>query len=108
MIVLSRSRSSDGWVVVRGVDGADLKVPTWMLAAEAKVQLADQAHISLHAIEELLIVVGLSTQSLCVESNLSERSQQKGTIPTKDAHHAPTPTVSDRSAARSSRKSGPL
>ena len=73
--LIRRPKRGDGAVTVLDTNGRRLKIPTWMLSAEAAdARIAEQAYLSKHALQNLadLLAIRLSTEDT-VHDNLLPR-----------------------------------
>jgi hypothetical protein len=94
--LIRRPKREDGAVTVLDPDGRRLKIPTWMLSAEAAdARIAQQAYLSKHALQSLadLLAIKLPTEDN-VHDNLLRRvagppGGQRGAVATsrRDDEH---------------------
>jgi hypothetical protein len=62
--VIRRPKCGDGAVTVLDINGRRLKVPRWMLSAEAAdTRIAEQAYLSKHALQSLADLLAISLQT---------------------------------------------
>ena len=78
---LIRAKRGDGAVTVLDPNGRRLKIPTWMLSAEAAdVRIAEQAYLSKHALQSLadLLAIRLPTEDNIHDNLLPRAAEPKG------------------------------
>ena len=68
--LIRRPRRGDGAITVLDTNGRRLKIPTWMLSAEAAdARIAEQAYLSKHALQSLADLLAIR---LPIENNIHD------------------------------------
>ena len=114
--LIRRPKREDGAVTVLDPNGRRLKIPTWMLSAEAAdVRIAQQAYLSKHALQSLvdLLAIRLPTEDN-VHDNLLPRvagppGGQRGAVATsrRDDEHNSGSARRRKDPQRGNRSDGP-
>jgi len=114
--LIRRPKREDGAVTVLDPNGRRLKIPTWMLSAEAAdVRIAQQAFLSKHALQSLvdLLAVRLPTEDN-IHDNLLPRvagppGGQRGAVATsrRDDEHNSGSARRRKDPQRGNRSDGP-
>jgi hypothetical protein len=105
--LIRRPKRGDGAVTVLDTHGRRLKIPTWMLSAEAaETRIAEQAYLSKHALQSLadLLAIRLSTEDNHHDNLLPRvtgpQGGQPGTVATSRRKK-------EQSRSRARRRQGP-
>ena len=114
--LIRRPKRGDGAVTVLDINGRRLKIPTWMLSAEAAdTKIAEQAYLSKHALQSLadLLAIRLPTEDN-VHDNLLPRvagppGGQRGAVATsrRDDEHNSGSSRRRKDPQRGNRSDGP-